>query len=170
MALADDIRALRDRVLDDLKAAHDYYADAIIAWDLVGQVIAAGHTFSVRNMTTGTVTTQVELASKARGYVAEQLAEATFQKFISIFESYFFDLLRLWLMAYPQSLNARKVDFQDVLAAPDKEAITLLVVNKELNEVFYDRPSGWFKYLEDKVKLGCPAPDEIDRIAERLGS
>ena len=35
MALADDIRALRDRVLADLNAAHDYYTDTKIAWDIV---------------------------------------------------------------------------------------------------------------------------------------
>lgn len=166
MALVDDIRALRDHVLGDLNAAHDYYTDTTIAWDTVRQVIAAGHTFSIRNMTTGTVTTQTDLASKARGYVAEQLAEATFQQFISIFENFFLDLLRLWMMAYPQSLSGKKVDFQAILDAPDKDAITLLVVNKELNEILYDRPTGWFKYLEDKAKLGCPTPDEIDRIAE----
>jgi hypothetical protein len=170
MALADDIRGLRDRVLADLNGAHDYYTDTKIAWDLVRQVIAAGNTFSNRNMTTGTVTTQADLAGKARGYVAEQLAEATFQQFISIFENFFLDLLRLWLTAYPQSLSGKKVDFQAVLDAPDKDAITSLVVNKELTEVLYDRPTGWFKYLEDKVKLGCPTPDEIDRIAEAKAS
>jgi hypothetical protein len=132
MALADDIRALRDRALTDLNAAHDYYTDTKIAWAIVGRVIAAGHTFSIRNTTTGTVTTQADLASKVRGYVAEQLAEATFQQFISIFENFFLDFLRLWLLAYPQSLSGKKVDFEAVLDAPDKEAITLLVVNEEL--------------------------------------
>lgn len=170
MALAGDIGALRDRALVDLSGAHDYYTDTKIAWDIVRQAIAAGHTLSIRNMTTGTVTTQADLATKARGYVAEQLAEATFQQFISVFENYFLDLLRLWLMAYPHSLSGKRVDFQAVLDAPDKDAITLLVVNKELNEVLYDRPTGWFKYLEDRVKLGCPTPDEIDRIAEAKAS
>ncbi len=125
MALADDIRALRDRVLADLNGAYDYYTDTKIAWDILVQVIAAGHTFSIRNMTTGTVTTQADLTSKARGYVAEQLAEATFQQFISIFQNFFLDLLRFWLTAYPQSLSGKKVDFQAILDAPDKDAITL---------------------------------------------
>ena len=105
MPLADDIRTLGDRALSDLNAAHDYYTDTKIAWDIVRQFIAAGNTFSVRNMTTGTITTQADLAGKSRGYVAEQLAEATFQQFIAIFENYFFDLLRLWLAAYPKSLS-----------------------------------------------------------------
>jgi hypothetical protein len=170
MALADELRVLRDRALADLNEAFDYYTDTKIAWEIVRQVIAAGHTLSIRNTTTGTVTTQADLAGKARGYVAEQLAEATFQQFISIFENFFLDLLRLWLMTYLQSLSARKVDFQAVLDAPDKQAITMLVVNKELSDVLYDRPASWFKYLDDKVKLGCPTPDEIDWIAEAKAS
>jgi len=168
--LADEIRALRDRVLSDLNAAHDYYADTKIAWGLVRRVIAAGYTFSIRNITTGTVTTQADLAGKSRGYVAGQLAEATFQQFVAIFENYFFDLLRLWLTAYPQNLYGKQVDFKAVLDAPDKDAITLLVVTRELNEVLYKRPTGWFGYLEGLVKLGCPTPDEIDRIAEAKAS
>ena len=103
MALADEIAALRDRALADLNAAHDYYTDTKIAWDIVGRAIADGRTFAIRNMTTGTVTTHVELAGKSRGYVTEQLTEATFQQFIGIFENYFFDLVRLWLMAYPKT-------------------------------------------------------------------
>lgn len=34
----------------------------------------------------------------------------------------------------------------------------------------YERPAEWFAYLEDKVKLGCPTADEIDRIAEAKAS
>lgn len=170
MALADDVRALRDRVLADLNDAHDYYTDTKIAWDTVRRIIGAGHTFSIRNMTTGTVTTQADLSSKARGYVAEQLAEATFQQFISIFENFFFDLLRLWLIAYPRNLAGKQVEFKAVLDAPDKDAITLLVVDKELNEILYKRLSEWFEYLEGKVKLGCPTLSEIDKIAEAKAS
>jgi len=81
MTLEDEIRAVRDRVLADLDSAHDYYTDTKIAWRLVHKIIAAGHKFTVRNPTTGTVTTQTDLAAKARGYVAKQLTESTFQHF-----------------------------------------------------------------------------------------
>ena len=166
MALVADISALRDRVLADLDAAHDYYTDTKLAWDLVRQVVAAGQTFSIRNTTTNTVTTHTDLATKARGYVAEQLAEATFQQFLSIFENYLFDLLRLWLQAYPQSLIGKQVDVRAVLEAPDKAAVISQVVQRELTDVFYDRPAGWFEYLEKRARLGCPTPDEVNRIAE----
>lgn len=170
MALSNDIRSLRDRALADLNSAHDYYTNTKIAWRLVHKVIAAGHTFTIRNTRTGTVTTQTELAAKSRGYVAEQLAEATFEQFISIFESFFFDFLTLWLKAYPKSLGSKKVDFKFILDLPDKDAITELVVKKELNEVLYDRPAAWFTFLEEKAKLGCPTADEIKQVAEAKAS
>jgi hypothetical protein len=170
VSLSDDVRTLRDRVLADLTSAHDYYTDTKIAWRLVHKIIAAGHTITIRNMTTGTVTTQTELATKTRGYVTEQLTEATFQQFISIFENFYFDLLCLWLTTYPQSLGKKMVDFKTILELPDREAITQLVVRKELNEILYDRPTEWFVYLEDKAKLGCPTANEIERIAEAKAS
>jgi hypothetical protein len=166
MALSNDIRTLRDRVLADLTSAHDYFMDTNVAWRLVQDAIAAGQTMTIRNLTTGTITTQAELAFKARGYVTEQLTEATFQQFISIFENFYFDLLRLWVTAYPRSLGKRMVDFKSVLELPDKDAIIRLVVLKELNEVQYNRPAEWFTYLEEKVKLGCPSATEIERFAE----
>lgn len=166
MALSGEIRALRDRVLGDLNSSYDYYTDTKFAWRLVRVIVAAGHTFSHQNLATGTVTTQAELSAKARGYVTEQLTEATFQQFISLFENFYLDLLHLWLTAYPRSLGGRKVDFKTVLDLPDKAAVTEYVVGKVLNEVLYERPAGWFAYLEEKVKLGCPSPDEIERIAE----
>ena len=166
MALADDIAALRDRTIAELVSAHDYFADTQTAWEIVTKVVATGTTFAIPNNTTGTITTQVDLAAKARGYVAKQLTEATFQQFIAIFEAYFFDLLRLLLVADPRSLSGKKVDFKTVMEAPDKDAIALHVVNKELNEVMYERPAGWFAYLDDRLKLGCPSADEIARFTE----
>jgi hypothetical protein len=170
MGLPEDLRDLRDRVLADLNKAHDYHTDTVFAWNVVAQFIRAGNTFALHNIATGTVTTQAELAAKARDYEAEQLAEATFHQFISLFENFLFDFLRHWLLAYPQSLTGKQVSFKDVLEAMDKDALTLLVVNKELNEVLYKRPSDWFAYLEDRTKLGCPAAEEIERIAEAKAS
>jgi hypothetical protein len=85
---------------------------------------------------------------------------------VGTFENFFFDLLRLWLMAYPQNLGSKELQFRTVLQAPDKDAITLYVVNKELNEIAYDRPKEWFAYLEGCAKLGCPTEQEVARIAE----
>lgn len=87
MPLADDIHAVRDRVLADVNAAHDSYHDTKVAWGFVENAIAVGKQFAIRKLSTGTVTTQTELVTKARGYVGEQLSKATFQQFFSIFEA-----------------------------------------------------------------------------------
>src|SRR5258708_7580600 len=126
MALGNDLRALRGRVLADLNAAHDYYADTRVAWDFVARAVLAGATFTEQNPVTGTVTPQTDLVARAGKYATGPLTEAPFQQFIAIFESFFLDLLRLWLLAYPQSLGGKQVVFKDILDAPDKDAVTLL--------------------------------------------
>ena len=124
MSLADEIRLLRDRALADLRGVHDYYADTKIAWDIVHEYIADGKTLAVKNVVTGTVTTETDLAGKAQSYMTQHL-RATFQQFISIFEDFLFGFLRLWLREHPQSLSAKKVAFGAILKAADKDAITL---------------------------------------------
>src|SRR5262249_34378703 len=115
MALGDDIRALRDRVLADLNAAHDYFADTRFAWNVVKDTVQAGAVFTHHNQVTGTVTAQADLVARAKAYIDIQLAEASFQQFIAIFETFFLDLLRLWLLAFPQSLGGKQVTLKDVL-------------------------------------------------------
>lgn len=166
MALANDLQNLRDTALEQLRKAHDYHAEAKLAWRIVERAIAVGLSFTHQNTVTGTMTTATDLVRKSRGYVSEQLAEATFQQFLAIFEHFFFNLLRLWLQAHPRSLMKRQVEFETILDAPDKEALVTLVVAREVNEVLYKKPADWFVYLESKVKLGCPTPDEIDRLTE----
>lgn len=166
MPLSDDIRALRAATLAELVAAHDYYTDTVTAWRLAKGSVVAGRTFAERSVVTGTVTTQVDLVARAEGYIARQLTEATFQQFLAVFEAFFFDFLRLWITAYPQSLGDKQVGLKAILDAPDKDAIVQLAVTRELVEVMYDRPAEWFAYLERRAKLGCPTPDEIGRVAE----
>lgn len=145
MSLASDLMALRDHVLAELTAAHDNYADTRIAWRIVRKVVKTGGRFTTRNQVTGTQAAEAELISKAGGYIKKELAQATFQLFNSIFESFFFDLLRLWLTAFPQNLIGKKVDFKAILDATDKEAIIQFAIGKELNEVLYERPTAWFE-------------------------
>jgi len=71
MLLALELGRLRDRVLSDLNAAYDYYADTRTAWTIVEGAIAAGQKVVVRNVTTGTLTTEAALVDKIRGYIAE---------------------------------------------------------------------------------------------------
>jgi hypothetical protein len=166
MALADDVQDLRNRILAALDAGHDYSTYTKGVWRLLRQDIKGGRQFNLRNVATGTKLDERALLGHARVYINDYLMSSTFQHFVSLFEEFFFDLLRLWLAAFPHSLSRKQLEFGTVLKASDKAAIVLAVVDKELNELKYERLADWFTYLDRLVKLGCPTADEIERLAE----
>ncbi len=166
MALADGIQALNTRTATALEASHDYYTYTKRVWRLMQQIVREGRQFTFRNLTTGTRVDQEMLVGRAQLYVTDYLMSSTFQQFISLFEDFFFELLRCWLAAHPRSLLKKQVAIGEVLEAPDKAAILLTVVDKELNELKYKRLGQWFAYLEGLVNLGCPTAGEIEQLAE----
>jgi hypothetical protein len=166
MALADDIQALADRSLSALDASHDYYTYTKRVWRLLQQIVKEGRKFTFRNPTTGTQVDEQVLLGRAQLYVTDYPLSSTFHQFVSLFEDFLFGLLRYWLAAYPDSLSNKQVEMSAVLNAPDKAAIVLTVVEKELNELKYKRVGKWFEYLERLAKLGCPTDEAIERLAE----
>jgi hypothetical protein len=166
MVLADDIQALTTRTLSALEASHDYYTYTKRVWRLLQQIVKEGRKFAFRNLTTGTRVDEQVLLGRAQLYVTDYLVASTFQHFLSLFEDFFFELLRCWLVTYPASLSKKQVEMSAILKAPDKSAIVLTVVDRELNELKYERLADWFEYLERLAKLGCPTADEIETLAE----
>ena len=70
------------------------------------------------------------------------------------------------LLRHPKSLSSRQLSGRDILGLPDKAAIVDALVDKELKDVFYDRPANWFKYLKAKVDAGAPLAAEAEQFAE----
>lgn len=166
MELSEEIDALATRTLATLEACHDYYTYTKRVWRLMQKDVGEGRTFTFRNLMTGTRVNERELAARAGLYVTSYLRSATFQQFVSCFEDFVFGLLRHWLTAFPHSLTKRQIDFGSILRARDKTAIILVIVEKELNELKYERVSDWFAYMNRLVKLDCPTNEEIEQIAE----
>jgi hypothetical protein len=166
MALTDDIQALTTRTLSALDASHDYYTYTKRVWRLLQQIVKEGRKFTFRNLTTGTRVDEQVLLGRAQLYVTDYLMSSTFQHFVSLFEDFFFGLLRQWIAAYPDSLSGKQVKIGAVLKAPDKAAIILTVVDKELNDLKYERVADWFARLELLAELGCPTTAEIEKLAE----
>jgi hypothetical protein len=166
MALADDIQALTRQTVSALEASHDYYTYTKRVWRLLQQIVKEGRKFTFRNLTTGTRVDEQVLLGRAQLYITDYLMSSSFQHFVSLFEDFFFELLRYWLAAYPGSLSKKQVEMGAVLKAPNKSAIVLTVVDKELNELKYERLADWFAYLEMLTNLGCPTADEIEKLAE----
>jgi|SRR5665213_3150397 len=166
MALADDIQALTLRTLSSLGSSHDYYTYTKRVWNLLQQDVEEGRKFNFRNPTTGSRVDEQALLGRAQLYVDDYLTSSSFQHFVALFEDFIFELLRYWLAAYPASLSRKQVEMAAILEAPDKSAIILTVVDKELNERKYERLADWFVYLERLARLGCPTADEIEKLAE----
>src|SRR5438128_12042406 len=166
MAPVDEIQELAERVLISLQASHDYYTYTKRVWRLLQQIVREGRKFTFRNLTTGTVADEQALLVRAQSYVTDYLISFTFQHFVSVFEEFFFDLLRIWLAAYPRSLAKKQIEFGTILDVADRSRIIFAVVDKELNELKYERVEDWFAYFEKLAKLGYPTADEIQRLAE----
>ncbi len=168
MALADDIRALRDRTLAELVADHDYFVDSEQAWVFVARAIVdQNRTFTYANPVTGTTTTQVELADRIVGYATDRLLTSTFLTFLAVFEAFVGDLLRAWLRAHPKALSDKSpVPADVVLDATDRTSIIDFMIDRAVTSLFYKKPADWFEYLEGRLTLGCPSADEIERLAE----
>jgi len=53
-----------------------------------------------------------------------------------------------------------------LLKAGQVDLVIQSVVDKELNELKYERVADWFSYLERLVRLGCPNQSTIEQLAE----
>lgn len=166
MPLADDIRALRDRTLAELTATHDYFFQSEVAWRLADQTVSATPTLSFQNPATGTTVTGSQLATLATSYVANHLTESTFQQFLSVFEVFIADLLRLWFAAFPRAIGSKTVKLEDALDAGDLDTLVSRLINHEIAEVTYKSPRTVFEYMGRRMGLNLPSVAEIDQLAE----
>jgi len=166
MALIDDVTRLRGDILSSLDESHNYYVHTKYVWRLLQEMVRQGRQVTIDNQVTGTTVDGAELSSLTQGYVTGYLAAATFQHFVTLFEQFVFDLLRLWLTEHPGSLAGKELKFRMVLESPDKDAIVTAVVQKQLYGLAHERVANWFDYLESIAKLGCPSKEQIERLAE----
>lgn len=157
MALAEDIANLRESTI----------ADLVAAWQIVQRAIDADWAFAIENDITGTTVPRGEVIPRARQYIERELPESTFQQFLAIFESFPVDFLRLWLFAYPRGITSRKsVDFQVIVDAPDRDIVLREIIDLEIRDLTYKRPADWFAFIESRVHLVCPSPEDIEEFAE----
>jgi hypothetical protein len=180
MAITDQLRDLASRILDSLARGSNYHEHTKLAWRLVQTIVAEGRSIDFENTDTGDQADGPALAGLSQGYVTGYLAESVFQHYVALFEEYTFELVGLWLMAYPQGIVGLDEDKDDdklkrsdktvplsfILENPDRDSILRAVVDRELDRLKYRRVTAWFDYLEKRARLGMPSPDQIERLAE----
>lgn len=166
MPLADDIRAGGARARAELVAAHDYYSYSESLWDRVRQEAATDPTVARHNPITGTTTAGPDLAALADWYTKRHLPEMTLQHFLSVFEVFVADLLRLWLTAFPKSIASKVLTVGELLEAGDVPTLLSQKIDHELAEVTYKSPRKVFEYVEKRTGVPVPAAADLDRLAE----
>jgi hypothetical protein len=55
---------------------------------------------------------------------------------------------------------------KEIFNLPDKTAIIDALVEKELKDIFYDRPANWFEYVKGMVNIAAPTVAEAEQFAE----
>ncbi len=169
MSLASRIQDLSDRSQADLADAQEYFQHTKAVWRLVQELARQGQSVTIPLFPAGTNVSATDLAARAEAYLASYLAESIFQHNVALFEDFLFELLRLWLSAYPGGIpnkDKKPVDLAMVIDAPDREAILQVVIDRELNALKYERPTAWFRYVNARVKLGGPTDEQVERLVE----
>jgi hypothetical protein len=167
VAVVDDLDALAIRAQGDLDDLFNFEAHIHVIWKHFKLWVHQGNTLRSRNIKTGTEVTERDLVKLYGRYRTTYLLGLSFVQIVTIVEAFIFDFLRLLLVNDPRHLAQNKqIEVRLALAATDRVALVVLIAERELNELRYDRPKAWFDYMNKIVKLGCPTRDEIETIAE----
>jgi hypothetical protein len=182
MALTDDVGDLAARILARLDEARDFYLHTRQAWRVVQQIAHEGRSVGIVDRLTAQEVLAPDLESLAQRYVTVHLAESVFKGLSAVFEDWILGFARLWLAAYPKQLDAAyyeltdrsnaqrrseiQVPLSEILAAPDKTAILVEVIERVVRDLAYRRPDRWFGFIENRVNLGCPDAAQRSAICE----
>ena len=167
MAVADEIDALAQRAKSDLDDLLNFEGHIHLIWRHFKVWVHQGNTLKSKNIKTGTEVTEKDLVNLYARYRTTYLLGLSFVQLVTIFEAFLFDFLRLLLAHDPRHLAQKKqIEVGVALSAADRAALVLLIAERELNELKYDRPRAWLDYMGKIVRLNCPTEDEIERIAE----
>lgn len=167
MAVADELDEPATHIQTDLDDLFNFGAQNDLVWNDFEVWVRKGHALRTRIVETGTEVTEADLIYSYPRYRTTYVRCLSFVQLATVFEAFLFDFLRLLLTNDPRHLAQKKqIEVGVALSAVDRGALVLLVAERELGELKYDRPKAWFDYMSKIVKLGCPTDDEIERIAE----
>ena len=182
MPLSDDIRSLADRVLGRLDEAREFYVHSRQAWRLVQQLARKGRPVGIVDLATKRQLPTGDLESHAQKYVTGKLVESTFRELSSLLEDWVLGLIRLWLTAYPEDIDLNfdpatgqrrgrkqeevQIPLSRLLHLRDSAAILGGVIERVVRDLTYERPEKWFRYIDDRIGLGCPDTTQRTRLYE----
>lgn len=166
MDVGTDLQAIANRARSNLDAVRDFFEHSLVVWKSFAELVGKGHTTSFHSPITGTVVDQHGLVGLAPQYQNKYLATFAFHQAVSTFETFLFEFLHRILLHNPWQFAAKRLEFEVVLKAKDRDEVISDVLAKQLNDLKYEKLRDWFDFLTKAVKLPGPSDDEIDSLAE----
>jgi hypothetical protein len=182
MPLPEDIRSLADEILRRLRESHDFYVHTRQAWRVVQQLALTGHPVGLVDTASGQDLPSPDLDPMAQRYVAVHLPESVFKGLSGLLEDWVLGLIRLWLQSHPEDLDldydsstgqTRKkkqdevrIPLSQILRLPNRDAILSVEIERVVRDLTYERPDKWFRYLDWRLSLGCPAEGQKSALYE----
>jgi len=168
MSVVDEINDLENRSLSELKAAYEFRAQTTLAYQTFEKNCTKENAEQrIENPVTGSSITRAELVQVFEGYQKHYLIFLVFQYFISVFESFFFDFLKILLVNEPRHLSQKKkVEVKEIVSSADNQRLLIELAERELNELKYSKVADWFLRLDKIINLGIPEAEEINQLAE----
>lgn len=168
--MKDIVRKLEADAVNGINAIAQFRAFTAFGYFFLENKITAGEKillllgdprfeFEVKNET--------QLLENIRKYKDTYLADLSFVHCVSVFEWFFFDLLRALLKEIPERMGGKKqCDLSMILAAIDKNEIVDKVVDREINNIKYQSTKDWFEYLNNIIKIDFPDDESVLILAE----
>jgi hypothetical protein len=168
MSVISQLLIFEQTAITRLNEVQTYYQDTLAVWAIVQRLVREQNPIATVDSTNGKpLFSTADLSQKARTYTTGYLAESTFLQFNAIFETFFFDLLEVWLFEYNHLLENRQFDVDIVRRSVDKNEILRFIVQDAVNKLKYENPRDWFKKRLNKYLRAQPLTDEqIDALAE----
>jgi|GEM_PF-658771 len=182
VTLDKEVGELADRILNQLDEARDFYLHTRQAWRVVQQLAHEGRPVGIVDTASNLEIPVTGLESLAQRYVTIHLAESVFRGLSGLLEDWICGMARLWLRAYPKQLDTAsneaadrprsqrreeiQVPLSEILSAPDITAILNDVIERVVRGLAYRRPDQWFRFIDNRVNLGCPDEDQRAALCE----
>lgn len=175
--LVDDLRSIKKIIIDSFRDAMEFKAFTDLSYVLAtefAQIPRNNRKFVLSHSKYGAavgLSDQVIAISDMPNHFSTTKNKYFFslihQQQVSMFESLFFDIIRIILIDKPERLSKKKqIDYESILSSDTKEEIIVKLIDRELNEIKYKNVSNWLVYLDKLVTLTEVDAQKIEKIAE----
>jgi len=165
-AMKKQAKDITELYLSKMEEILEFRAFTQLAYLKLNQAIDMGFKFKAQLTPTGKSLDQEQIKQRINKYESGFLPILSFQHSVSIFESWFFDILRYLLKDRNRINKKRKLEVGEVLKSQSIDEIVYKIIEEELNEVRYKKVADWFEYPSSFVNINIPNETEIKKISE----